>query len=225
MCITHSLTQPTHHTYTQETVWKLCFNDTHTYETLTHTLTHTHTHTPHTMSLENKFEIDPTALVCKDAKLVGNITIGAGTVIHAGASINALAGPVIIGMNNIIEEKSRIVNNPHSSVGSGTVVIIGDHNLISMGAVVEAAVIGKCNVIGTNAHLEPGSELPDGCIIGTNIVLAKGEDLAQGTIVYGPNFVRRVDPKRQGSNRAELLRKHAALMSQLKGVPIIESTS
>lgn len=50
------------------------------------------------------------AIVCKEAKLRGDVTVGSMTVIHPCATIIAEAGPVVIGDGNIIEEQVIIVN-------------------------------------------------------------------------------------------------------------------
>lgn len=50
------------------------------------------------------------ALVCVDSNLRGDITIGAGTIIHPNVSISAEAGPIIIGENCLIEEQSKIIH-------------------------------------------------------------------------------------------------------------------
>lgn len=47
--------------------------------------------------------------MCQDVDLKGDITIGAGTVVHPKATILAL-GPIVIGQNCIIEESVIIVN-------------------------------------------------------------------------------------------------------------------
>lgn len=50
------------------------------------------------------------AIVCEEAILKGDITIGSRTVVHPRASIIAEAGPIIIGEGNIIEEMATIMN-------------------------------------------------------------------------------------------------------------------
>lgn len=50
------------------------------------------------------------AIVCEEAILQGDITIGPRTVVHPRASIIAEAGPIIIGEGNIIEEMATIIN-------------------------------------------------------------------------------------------------------------------
>jgi carbonic anhydrase/acetyltransferase-like protein (isoleucine patch superfamily) len=49
-------------------------------------------------------------VVCQEALLQGEITIGAGTVIHPKAQILAEAGPIVIGENNLVEENAVIAN-------------------------------------------------------------------------------------------------------------------
>jgi dynactin-6 len=50
------------------------------------------------------------AVVCVEAEIMGNVTIGTGTVVHPKAKIIAEAGPIIIGENNLIEEQVVIIN-------------------------------------------------------------------------------------------------------------------
>lgn len=49
-------------------------------------------------------------MVCEEAKLRGDITIGAGTIIHPSATILAEAGPIIIGDACLIEEQAKIIH-------------------------------------------------------------------------------------------------------------------
>lgn len=60
--------------------------------------------------------------MCQDVELKGDITIGSGTVIHPKATIFAIAGPIVIGANCIVEESSVIVNRsvPFSSNASAS---------------------------------------------------------------------------------------------------------
>ena len=51
-----------------------------------------------------------TALICQDVDLRGEITIGAGSVIHPKASILATSGPIAIGANCLVEETATLIN-------------------------------------------------------------------------------------------------------------------
>lgn len=50
------------------------------------------------------------AIVCEEAQLRGDITIGSNTIIHPSAIIRAEAGPIIIGDHCLIEEKVNLVH-------------------------------------------------------------------------------------------------------------------
>jgi dynactin-6 len=55
-------------------------------------------------------KISAKAIVCQEAQLSGDVTVEDGTVIHPKVTIIAEAGPIIIGMNNILEEQVVIKN-------------------------------------------------------------------------------------------------------------------
>ena len=50
------------------------------------------------------------AIVCNESTIIGDVSIGTRTVVHPKAQIIAEAGPIIIGENNLIEERARIIN-------------------------------------------------------------------------------------------------------------------
>ena len=54
--------------------------------------------------------IAPDAVVCDEATLEGDITIGPRCVIHPKAVIVAKDGPIVFGEGNLVEEYSKIVN-------------------------------------------------------------------------------------------------------------------
>ncbi|VDL80200.1 unnamed protein product [Nippostrongylus brasiliensis] len=84
------------------------------------------------MAYPEGVEIHPTAIVCREALLEGSIRVGAGTVVHPFAIIKATNGPIIIGENNIIEDRCLIEN----ILNDGSKVMeIGDQNIIEVGAV------------------------------------------------------------------------------------------
>lgn len=61
---------------------------------------------PTTQQIKTTLKIAPTAVVCNEAVLFGDITIGEGTVVHPKAVIVARSGPIVIGNNNIFEEQT-----------------------------------------------------------------------------------------------------------------------
>jgi dynactin 6 len=86
----------------------------------------------------NNVKICHNALICDDkVELIGDITVGSRTLIHPNVKIHALAGPIFIGENNLIEEKTTIINKfPDDATDQLTqkVMIIGDNNVFEVGS-------------------------------------------------------------------------------------------
>ena len=91
--------------------------------------------------------IAPGAIVCNESHLVGEVSIGSRTVVHPKAQIIAEAGPIIIGENNIIEERAKIINakDPNSTNDTTRVMIIGSNNVFEVDCVSYALKIGDSN--------------------------------------------------------------------------------
>ncbi|KAI8770532.1 dynactin subunit 6 [Biomphalaria glabrata] len=136
------------------------------------------------------------ALVCEDCELIGDITIGARTVIHPKARIIAEAGPIIIGEFNIIEELVTITNKSSTDANSGKVLIIGNNNVFEVGCHVEAIRIGDHNVIESKAKVGSKVEISNGCIVGCGCILNMNEALPENTVVYGDKCERRIQRER-----------------------------
>ncbi|KAL3997195.1 Bacterial transferase hexapeptide (six repeats) family protein [Acanthocheilonema viteae] len=157
------------------------------------------------MTVENRFTIASDAVVCKEAILKGDITIGSGTVVHPTAVIRATNGPIIIGENNNIEETCVIENLNEN----GQTLSIGRDNVFEIGSVVHAPKIGDNNVFGVRCKVGPNTTVTRGCFIGVNCVAMLQEELPENTVIYGKNNSRRVarDPPQLQTSQLEYLRK------------------
>ncbi|KAL5480738.1 hypothetical protein ACEPAI_9678 [Sanghuangporus weigelae] len=160
--------------------------------------------------IKDKYTIHSKAVVCQDVELKGDITIGAGTVVHPKASIFAIAGPIIIGSNNIIEENAVIVNRRREPMR------IGDENLIEIGARVECPVIGDHNTISTKARVHHTVRLGSYCVIGVRCLVALPEDetIEDYTVFYGPEAERRTWSGRGKVQEADLRKKHIEYLKE-----------
>ncbi|KAK6105395.1 Bacterial transferase hexapeptide (six repeats) family protein [Brugia pahangi] len=157
------------------------------------------------MTLENKFTIASDAVVCKEATLEGDITIGSGTVVHPTAVIRATNGPIIIGENNNIEE-TCVIENLNDN---GEALLIGRDNVFEIGSIVHAPKIGNNNVFGARCQVGPNTTVTRGCFIGTNCMAMLREELPENTVIYGKSNSRRVarDPPQIQTSQLEYLRK------------------
>ncbi|CAL1532695.1 unnamed protein product [Lymnaea stagnalis] len=154
------------------------------------------------MAAQNKIVNNPNlkiavgALLCEGCEVIGDVTIGARTIIHPKARIIAEAGPISIGEYNIIEELVTITNKSSTDANSGKVLIIGNNNVFEVGAYVEAVRIGDHNVIECKARVGSKVEISNGSIIGTGCVLNMSEQLPDNTVIYGEKCERRTQRER-----------------------------
>ncbi|KAM0752210.1 trimeric LpxA-like protein [Meredithblackwellia eburnea MCA 4105] len=111
-------------------------------------------------SIKDNFKIGSKAIVVADCDLRGEISIGPGTIIHPRSTIVAMAGPIIIGSNCIIEEKCQIVNR------SKRPMVIGDNNLFQVFCRVEAVSIGSWNTFGARCRVTHTIAISSYCNIG-----------------------------------------------------------
>ena len=100
-------------------------------------------------------------VVCKSATVVGDISIGSGTVVHPLARIIAKTGPIIIGDTNIIEEMVEIVNDGPDEA----VMIIGSSNMIQVGARLDCLKMGNNNVVESRSIVGRHTVLSYGCVV------------------------------------------------------------
>lgn len=99
--------------------------------------------------------IHPRATVC------GNVTLGKGTVIMAGAVVNVgveIGNGVIVNTNSVIEHDCSVNDFSHISVGSG---------------VCGGVSVGKHTWIGAGATVINNVEICDNCMIGAGSTVVK----------------------------------------------------
>ncbi|CAH0550052.1 unnamed protein product [Brassicogethes aeneus] len=136
----------------------------------------------------NNIKILPGALVCDESKLRGDITIGAGTIIHPCVNINAEAGPIIIGDSCLIEEQVSITHRlpfDQQEKENTPVMIIGSHNVFEVDCTVEAAKIGNSNVFEAKCYVGPRVTVSNGCTIGAGCRLTEEQILKENITVFG----------------------------------------
>ncbi|EPQ51999.1 trimeric LpxA-like protein [Gloeophyllum trabeum ATCC 11539] len=163
--------------------------------------------------IRDKYTIHSKAVVCQDVELKGDITIGSGTIVHPKATIFAIAGPIVIGSNNIIEEGAIIVNRQARK----EVMRIGDDNLFEIGCRVESPSVGNFNTVSTRARVHHTVRLASFCVVGAGCLVVPTEDevLDDYTVIYGPAAERRKWTGRGKVQEADLRRKHAEYLREM----------
>lgn len=126
-------------------------------------------------------KIESGAVVCQEAEVIGDVSIGSGTVVHTRARIVASrsgtsSGSVIFGPENIIEEKALLQS-------SEAPLVIGAGNVFQVGCRVDSSILGDGNIIECRAVVGAGSRLGNGCVIGVGVVLPPGSVVPDDTII------------------------------------------
>jgi phenylacetic acid degradation protein len=119
-------------------------------------------------------KIAPTAYVDEDAKVVGDVTIGAQCYVGPGARIRGDYGTITIGEKTSIQENCVLharmnekceVGN-HVQIGHGAILhtcTIKDYAVIGLGAVVsDYGTVGVWSIIGEGAVVTSNLTIPDG---------------------------------------------------------------
>lgn len=138
-----------------------------------------------------QLKIIPGAVVCNEAEIFGDVSVGVRTVIHPKAKICAEKGPIVIGDGNLIEEQCVIINNK-----PGHTMVIGHSNVFEIGCHIEAIKIGDNNVFEAKTVIGSHIEVTDGCIVGAMCHLTNKEKLTENTVIYGQECHRRKAPER-----------------------------
>lgn len=109
----------------------------------------------------------PTTIICLEKTIIlGDVTIGSGCIIHPTASIIAKNGPIIIGDNNLFEERTEILNiHPDP-------MIIGNNNRFEVDCKCHAKRVGDNNMLESKSGVPSNTILTDNCIIapGCNMI-------------------------------------------------------
>lgn len=134
-----------------------------------------------------KLKCQPSTIICREKTVIlGDVTIGADCVIHPTTQILALAGPIVIGSNNLIEERVVITNHRAEPM------VIGHQNVFEVDSHCEAPRVGNNNTLECKCNIGAHIELTDNCVIGAGCQLKLDEDNtdAKGTKeIFEPNTV------------------------------------
>jgi len=130
-------------------------------------------------------KIDAGAVVCIDAELSGEVSVGDGCVIHPRASLIGAAGPLVLGTGNIVEERALI------ATAEDRTLKIGNNNVFEVGCRVESISIGDANIVEARAILGAGTVIGNGCCIGAGVVIPPGTVVPDHTVIWGSNREQR----------------------------------
>lgn len=110
--------------------------------------------------------VPKSTFVHPQAVLIGNVELGEGCYIGAGAVLRGDYGRIVIGNGSNVQDNCTI----HADLGD--IAIIGDNVLIGHGAIIHGpCLVGEYSVVGM------GSIVSSGCEMGSESLLAAGSVL------------------------------------------------
>ncbi|MFF5626512.1 gamma carbonic anhydrase family protein [Microbacterium sp. NPDC012755] len=135
------------------------------------------------------------AFVAEGARIVGAVSLAAGSSVWYNAVLRADSAPIVIGPG------SNVQDNVSVHVDAGHPVVIGSKVSIGHNAVVHGCTIGDGSLIGMGSVILSGAVIGAGCLIAGGAVVLGGTEVPEGSLVAGvPAKVRRAlsDDERAG---------------------------
>ncbi len=114
-----------------------------------------------------------------EATIIGDVTIGAGCYVGAGARIRGDWGAVVIGDGSNIQENCVIHVYP------GQVSRLGPRSHIGHGAILHTVTLGEHVLVGMGSILMDGVTVGDGCCIGAGSLLTEDTSIPPRKLVLG----------------------------------------
>jgi len=141
------------------------------------------------------------AFVASGARLIGDVSLGAGASIWYNAVLRADGAAIVVGA------RSNVQDNVSIHVDRGHPVSIGDDVSIGHNAVVHGCTIGDGSLIGMGSVVLSGAEIGPGCLVAGGAVVLEGTVVPAGSLVAGvPAKVRRALTEEE----REKIRRNAA---------------
>jgi carbonic anhydrase/acetyltransferase-like protein (isoleucine patch superfamily) len=119
--------------------------------------------------------VDPEAVIAPTAVISGDVHIGAGSVVLAGAVIASQGAPVRIGQHCIVMENAVLRGAGRYPCTLGNHVLVGPH------AHIAGAMLKGCAFVATGASIFNGAVLEEGVVVAINAVVHIGTRCLAGT--------------------------------------------
>ena len=152
------------------------------------------------------------AFVADGARIVGAVTLEAGSSVWYNAVLRGDSAPITVGRG------SNVQDNVSVHVDSDHGVTIGENVSIGHNAVVHGCTIGDGSLIGMGAVVLSGAVIGRGCLVAGGAVILGGTVIPDGSLVAGvPAKVRRElsDEERAGIiDNAEIYHVHRGTHQQ-----------
>jgi carbonic anhydrase/acetyltransferase-like protein (isoleucine patch superfamily) len=117
--------------------------------------------------------------IAANATVIGDVTIGADSSVWYAAVIRADVEKIIIGERTNIQDGAIL----HADFDEPT--IIGNDVTLGHGAIVHGATVGDCSLIGMRATVLNRAKIGRFCVIGANALITEGMEIPDYSMVLG----------------------------------------
>jgi phenylacetic acid degradation protein len=124
-------------------------------------------------------EIAEGAFVHREATVIGDVTIGSGCYVAAGAVLRGDWGDIVVGAGSNIQENCVLHVRPDEST------VLGPDCHIGHGAIIHGARLGRHVMVGMNAVIHDGVVVGDEALIGSGCVVLTDMQIPAGKMVLG----------------------------------------
>jgi len=132
-----------------------------------------------TVTIENQFNIHPSAYIAPSARIYGNVTIGANSSVWDGVTIRGDVAPIRIGSYTNLQENVIV------HVDEGIPTHIGNHVTVGHGAIVHGAEVADYCIIGIKATVLSGAQIGTFSIVGACALVPENKVIPHHTLVFG----------------------------------------
>ncbi|AZH78497.1 MULTISPECIES: gamma carbonic anhydrase family protein [Microbacterium] len=130
--------------------------------------------------------IDEAAFIADGARIVGDVSLAAGSSVWYNAVLRGDSASIVIGPD------SNVQDNVSLHVDAGHPVVVGAKVSIGHNAVVHGCTIGDGTLVGMGSVILSGAVIGSGCLIAGGAVVLGGTEIPPGSLVAGvPASVRR----------------------------------
>ena len=122
-----------------------------------------------------KPKMDASVILCPNATVVGDVTLGSHVSVWYNAVLRGDEAPIRVGDNTNIQDGA--IMHEHTTVGSGCT--------IGHGAIVHGCTVGDNVLIGMGAIVLNGAKIGDNCIVGAGALVTGKMDAPAGSMILG----------------------------------------
>jgi len=131
-------------------------------------------------------KIDPDARIAREAVILGDVAIGAGSSVWYFSVIRGDEASITIGRGTNIQENSTV------HVTTGCPAVIGDGVTVGHNSVLHSCTVGDGSLIGMGSVVLDQASIGKDCLIAAGSLVTKGMQIPDGSLVMGsPARVKR----------------------------------